>query len=158
MVLSSLGNFSGWSCIYISIIIHQVSKSSPGFPSNLFGSLILICFANWSSWILLCLLLIGGVFPLLPWSEGGPETGGGGSPAPLAAPPVAPPDYGSTGCSTSGSSSGYIGCSTGGFITCCATSDSSYPGNLTLSVSQTGCIASKISLSFWVHSSRWSSL
>jgi len=34
MVLSSLGNFAGWSSTYTCILTHKVSKSPPGFPSN----------------------------------------------------------------------------------------------------------------------------
>ena len=41
MVLSSLGNISGWSSILTCSDIHHASKSSPGFPYNHLGDRIL---------------------------------------------------------------------------------------------------------------------
>jgi len=89
MVLSSLGNFSGWSSIKTCTSILHVSKSSPGFPSNRVGSRISIGFANSG-----CLIHLWRVDmcrpPAPPWSDGGGS--GGGSPFPPW-PPAAPPSW-----------------------------------------------------------------
>jgi len=86
MVLSFVGNFSGWSLIYPCVVTHQVLKSSRGFPSNRFGSLILLGLANSNPFIPRChqLILQSG----FPWSDG--FGSGGGSPLPPAAPAAAP--------------------------------------------------------------------
>jgi len=91
IVHSTLGNFAIWSGMYASTIIHQVPKSSPGDPSNCFGSLILISLAYCSSWMRLCLRLSRLILSLFPWSEGGFDPGGRGSSAPPAAASAALP-------------------------------------------------------------------
>jgi len=88
MVLSSLRNFSGWSCNYTWTRTHQVSKNCTGFLSNHSGSWILIGFANSNSLNLLycrdILLPLGSA-----WSDGG----GSGSPPPSAAFPSPAPAF-----------------------------------------------------------------
>jgi len=86
MVLSSLRNFSGWSCNYRCIRTHQVSKNSTGFALNLSGSWIVIGFANSNSLNLLYCRDI--LLPLVStWSDGG---GSGSPPPPAAFPSPAP--------------------------------------------------------------------